>query len=208
MIKFLQDYTTTALPPEHFERGQEVSERSPDSEMYFVKLGVAALVVDGKLVDQDYNPVVFEPVAVVVGAVADRRFGGGRGGETLGLTAPQRASNGPGNAVMFAAAATDAAPNGVEVEQLRSDLAASSKQYEGHVENLTGMQAQLDQAKADAEAAVTRADKLEERLAAIEALGLADKLAPIEERLAAIEAARAPNTSGDGQAGRTVRRGS
>lgn len=72
MIEFIQDYVTKALPPESFTDGQQVSDRSAESELYFVRLGVAGFVIDGKLVDQDYQPIIRQPVVVV--ATTDRRF--------------------------------------------------------------------------------------------------------------------------------------
>lgn len=148
MIQFIQDYTTKALPPESFKKDQKVA-RSKESELYFVQMGIAGYVVDGKLVDQDYQPIVPTTMLVEVVSPGDRRFAhGGRGGEVIGIEAPQRASTGPGNAVVFgaggggmAAAATIAssgAPSSdtglgqVEVDQLRSDLAASVEQLDDH----------------------------------------------------------------------------
>lgn len=130
MIKFLQSYTTKALPPESFDEGQEV-ERSTESELYFVRLGVAGFLIDGKLVDQDYQPIVRETVAVLV--PVDRRFSEtGRGGEVIGLDAPQRATSGPGNAVVFAGQPDNVGITDVEVEQLRADLATSIEQMGQH----------------------------------------------------------------------------
>jgi len=132
MIRFIQDYTTKSLPPEHFEKGQEVSTRSAESELYFVRLGVAGYVVDGVLVDQDYHPIVETQTVVVVDS-ADRRFrDGGRSGEMLGLDAPQRASTGPGNAVVFGTNDVDPDLSRVQVDQLTSDLAASLQQLDEH----------------------------------------------------------------------------
>lgn len=123
MIRFLQDYTTKALPPETFAADQEV-ERSPESELYFVRLGVAGFLVDGVVVDEDYNPIVRETVVVVT--TADRRFADtGRGGEVIGLDAPARASSGPGNAVVFAGQPDSIGLSEVEAEQLRADLASA-----------------------------------------------------------------------------------
>lgn len=124
MIKFIRDYTTKALPPESFEKDQEVS-RSVESERYLVQLGVAGYLVDGKLVDAEYRPIVVETIVVVT--TGDRRFAdGGRGGEVLGVEAPQRASTGPGNAAMFGITdvveTADGELHRVEVEQLASDL--------------------------------------------------------------------------------------
>ena len=121
MIRFIQDYTTKALPPETFKAEAEV-ERSAESEAYFVRLGVAGYVHDGVLVDQDYKPIVLRTVAVEV-VSGDRRFAnGGRGGEVIGFNAPQRASTGPGNDVMFG---TNAGISPVQVDQLASDMSGS-----------------------------------------------------------------------------------
>lgn len=132
MIKFIQDYTTKALPPESFEKDQEV-ERSTESERYFVQLGVAGYLIDDKLVDQEYRPIVVETI-VVVGST-DRRFAdAGRGGETLGFDGPQRASTGPGNAVMFGREdvfeTADGELHHVQVEQLASDLPPPAQSVE------------------------------------------------------------------------------
>lgn len=149
MIRFIQDYTTKALPPEHFERDQEVS-RSPESELYFVQLGVAGFLVDGVLVGQDYQPLVTNTVVQVV-SPGDRRFADvGRGGEVIGLDAPQRASTGPGNTAVFGAAANQTELTQVEFDQLRADLAASVEQFDEHratsgaeIERLTGRETEL-----------------------------------------------------------------
>lgn len=51
-IKFLQDYTTKAHPPEAFEFGQVVEDRDEASEAHFVNRGYAAYVKGGKLIDR------------------------------------------------------------------------------------------------------------------------------------------------------------
>lgn len=129
MIEFIQDYVTKALPPESFTDGQQVSDRSTESELYFVRLGVAGFVVDGKLVDQDYQPIERKAVVIVT---TDRRFTdtAGRGGETIGLEAPQRASSGPGNDVVFSGQPDSTTLSGVEFDQLRGDLAQSRGEFE------------------------------------------------------------------------------
>ncbi len=129
MIEFIQDYVTKALPPESFTDGQQV-ERSAESELYFVRLGVAGYLVDGQLVDQDYRTIVRQPVVVV--ATTDRRFAvdTGRGGESIGLAAPQRASSGPGNEALLSGQPDSTTLGGVEFEQLRGDLATSASQFE------------------------------------------------------------------------------
>jgi hypothetical protein len=111
MIEFIQDYVTKALPPESFTDGQQV-ERSAESELYFVRLGVAGYLVDGKLLDQDYLPITRQTVVVVATT-------GQPDSTTLG---------------------------GVEFEQLRGDLAASTSQFEQYqatseseVERLKGL---------------------------------------------------------------------
>lgn len=153
MIKFLQDYTTKALPPEVFAADQEV-ERSPESELYFVRLGVAGFVVDGKVVDEDYNPIVRQTVAVIT--TTDRRFmDTGRGGEVLGLDGPARASSGPGNQVVFAGQPDSIGLSNVEAEQLRTDLAAALAGQGEHAAQIEGM--------------TDKAAALEERLLAAEA---------------------------------------
>jgi len=144
MIEFIQDYVTKALPREAFTDGQQV-ERSAESELYLVRLGVAGYLVDGKLVDQDYLPITRQTVVVV--ATTDRRFSdAGRGGETIGLEAPQRATSGPGNEVLFAGKRDGTTFGSVEFEQLRGDLAASASQFEQYqatseseVERLKGL---------------------------------------------------------------------
>ena len=94
MIEFLQDYVTKAAPPEVFAKGQQVT-RSPESELYFVGRGLAGYVIDGQLVDQDYQPIVVaQPEASDAATVM------GRAGElALGDGTPQRASSGPRVAV-------------------------------------------------------------------------------------------------------------
>lgn len=123
MIEFIQDYVTKSLPPETFKDGEQVT-RSAESELYLVRLGVAGYVVDGVLVDQDYQPIVRQTVAVVVST--DRRFADtGRGGEVIGLAAPQRASSGPGNEVVFSGQPDSTTLDGVDVAQLTADLASA-----------------------------------------------------------------------------------
>lgn len=145
MIEFIQNYVTKALPPESFKDGEQV-ERSAESELYFVRLGVAGYLIDGKLVDQDYQPIIRQPVIVV--ATADRRFAAdtGRGGEAIGLAAPQRATSGPGNAVLLSGQPDSMTLGGVEVDQLRGDIAASASQFEdgqtadeGEMDRLKGL---------------------------------------------------------------------
>ncbi len=144
MIEFIQNYVTKALPPESFKDGEQV-ERSAESELYFVRLGVAGYLIDGKLFDQDYQPIVRQPVGIVA-ATADRRFAAdtGRGGEAIGLAAPQRATSGPGNAVLLSGQPDSMTLGGVEVDQLRGDIAASASQVE---EGQTANEGELDRLK-------------------------------------------------------------
>ncbi|EGI55012.1 hypothetical protein SUS17_2104 [Sphingomonas sp. S17] len=123
MIEFLQDYTTKAIPPESFERGQQVK-RSEDSELYFVRLGVAAYVTENGLVGEDYRPIVPASTVAEVVTPGDRRFAmGGRAGElALGLDAPQRATSGPGNILLAGGDQQTAAAQG-ELERLIAELA-------------------------------------------------------------------------------------
>lgn len=152
MIKFLQDYTTKAIPPEVFKTDQEV-ERSPESELYFVRLGVAGFLVDGEVLNEDYQPIVRPAVAIVT--TMDRRFADtGRSGEVIGLDNTPRASSGPGNAVVFAGQPDSIGLTHVEAEQLRADLAAAvagnSASEARHLElsgDLTALQASLSTAE-------------------------------------------------------------
>lgn len=61
-IKFLQDYSTKAHPPEHFALGQVVSGREEASEGHFVSRGYAAFLVDGKLIDR-FGKEVADPAS-------------------------------------------------------------------------------------------------------------------------------------------------
>ncbi|WP_230769527.1 hypothetical protein [Sphingomonas sp. Leaf4] len=201
MIKFLQDYRTKAVPPEAFEDGQEV-ERSSESERYFVGLGVAAYLVDGKLYDQDYQPLTVVEVTEVVST--DRRFiDTGRGGEMLGLDAPARATTGPGNAVAFNL--DPAAATGVDLQREidllqkesderlrlvvieRDDLADDIFQLRGQ---LVEVEKARDDATARANAADTRATEAEGKLAEADgrAEAAASDLAAAVARIAELEA--------------------
>lgn len=138
MIEFIQDYTTKALPPEVFKAKEQV-ERSPESELYFVRLGVAGFVHNGELVGEDYKPLVVTQTVVQVVSPGDRRFAdGGRGGEMLGLATPQRASTGPGNDVVFGTSNVSTGLQQVQVDQLSSDLAASIQQLDEHRDLTSG----------------------------------------------------------------------
>lgn len=183
MIKFLQDYTTKALPPEVFAADQEV-ERSPESELYFVRLGVAGFVVDGVVVDEDYNPIVRQTVAVIT--TTDRRFmDTGRGGEVLGLDGPARASSGPGNQVVFAGQPDSIGLSNVEVEQLRTDLAAAlagQGEHAAQVEGLTDKASALEERLLAAE---SERDRLTGEATVLQT-NLADALASLEAAQARI----------------------
>ncbi|MFN3675801.1 MAG: hypothetical protein ACK4TC_07450 [Sphingomonas pseudosanguinis] len=126
MIEFLQDYKTKAIPPEVFELGQQVK-RSDDSELYFVRLGVAGYVTENGLVGEDYRPIVPPSTVAEVVTPGDRRFAmGGRAGElALGLGAPQRATSGPGNVLLAGGDQQTAAAQG-ELERLIAELADSN----------------------------------------------------------------------------------
>lgn len=123
MIEFLQDYETKAIPPEFFELGQQVK-RSDDSELYFVRLGVAGYVTENGTVGEDYRPIVSPSTVAEVVTPGDRRFAmGGRAGElALGLDAPQRATSGPGNVLLAGGDQQTAAAQG-ELERLIAELA-------------------------------------------------------------------------------------
>ena len=217
MIEFLQDYVTKALPPESFTDGEQVT-RSPESELYFVRLGVAGYVIDGKLVDQDYQPIVRKVIAVI--ETVDRRFADtGRGGEIIGLDAPQRASSGPGNDVVFSGQPDGTTLGSLEFEQLRGDLAASSSQFaefrttsESEIERLKGLldagteafrtadsafaqereklTGERDQALADLGELRPQLDTATSRVAELEGL-LAEATKPAEDGASANKAAKA-----------------
>ncbi|MDN4632310.1 hypothetical protein QCD71_12350 [Sphingomonas sp. PsM26] len=143
MIEFIQDYTTKALPPEVFKTKDQVK-RSPESELYFVRLGVAGFVHNGELVGEDYKPLVRVETVVQVVSPGDRRFAdGGRGGEMLGLATPQRASTGPGNDVVFGTSDVSTGLQQVQVDQLSSDLAASMQQLDEHRDLTSGQITEL-----------------------------------------------------------------
>ncbi len=158
MIKFLQHYTTKAAPPEVFEVDQEVS-RSPESELYFVRLGVAGFLVDGVVLNEDYQPIVRETMAIVV--TNDRRFADtGRGGEVISLDAPARASSGPGNAAAFAGQPDSIGLSEVEVAQLRSDLAEAIGRGEDGTARVANLEAELESIRADFLTVTADRDKL------------------------------------------------
>lgn len=188
MIEFIQDYTTKAIPPEVFTDGQQVTDRSAESELYFVRLGVAGFVHEGNLVDQDYQPLVRAQTALVV-------EGGDRRSVAIGLEAPQRASSGP---VTDLFGTNDAGLSQVQIDQLTSDLAASMQQLDEHrttttaqidelTADLTAAQAAREAALADAASARTELDGVTKD--GINALAAAaDHAAAIEAQLGAANA--------------------
>ena len=146
MIKFLQDYQTRALPPETFKLGQQVK-RSDDSELYFVRLGVAGYVTPDGLVDQDHHPLTPSATVAQVVSPGDQRAGlvGGRAGElSLGLDTPQRATSGPGNSVLVGGDQQTVAVAG-EITRLTAELDSTSGERDG-------LATALDQAVGDLQA--------------------------------------------------------
>ena len=146
MIEFLMDYRTRALPPETFKQGQQVK-RSDESELYFVRLGVAGYVTTAGLVDQDHHPLTPAATTAQVVTPGEQRAGliGGRAGElSLGLDAPQRATSGPGTAALIGGDQQTAAVAG-EIERLTAELAVAN----GEGDDLAQA---LDQATADLQA--------------------------------------------------------
>jgi hypothetical protein len=101
-IKFLKDHSTASIPPEHFTAGQIVKDRSPESELHFVRRGLAGYYDEKSksLFDHEGRALDEQPAATVVN-VSDNRDGEvGRAGETsLQDGTPQRASSGPGEVV-------------------------------------------------------------------------------------------------------------
>lgn len=172
MIEFLQDYTTEALPPEHFTKGQQVT-RSEDSERYFVGRGLAGYLVDGKLVDVDHRPIVTTTAAVEVVVPGDRRADlGFRAGEVM-IGQPPRASSGPGVPFVEPDVGIAGSPGVVleaEVERLKAELLASEEMFRdmnnSHVGDKDGLRADLDRltreladTKAEGENAVQAREK-------------------------------------------------
>jgi hypothetical protein len=102
-IKFLKDHVVQGVPVESFSTGQVVKDRSPESEMHFVRRGIAAFVDgEGNLTDHDGKAVSAEGEnTTVVVNVSDNRDGEvGRAGEVLlDDGTPQRGSSGPGEVV-------------------------------------------------------------------------------------------------------------
>lgn len=167
MIKFLQDYTTKSAPPEVFEADQEVT-RSPESELYFVRLGVAGFLVDGAVLNEDYQPIVRQPVAIVV--TTDRRFADtGRGGEVIGLDAPARASSGPGTAAVFAGQPDSIGLSEVEAGQLRADLAEAIGRGEAGNLRIVALQEDIETLGSNLATVTTDRDKLAGDVTALQA---------------------------------------
>lgn len=208
MIEFLQDYTTKAIPPESFEQGQRV-ERNADSELYFVRLGLAAYVTEGGLVGEDFQPIVRAPAPEVV-TPGDRRFAiGGRAGElSLGLDAPQRATSGPGNVLIAGGDQQTAAAAG-ELERLQAELTEANAEGDDLAKQLATVRAEL-QASQD-ELKLAQTDLGNAQVVARDAVeGKAAReaeLATANGRIAELEAALAEATkpvtdqSGDDGAG-------
>lgn len=148
MIEFLQNYTTEALPPETFKKGQQVS-RSEESERYFVGRGLAGYVVDGKLVDLNHQPIVPAVATVEIVQPGDRRLDlGGRGGEVM-TGQPPRASSGPGVPFVEPVNGSAGSPPVVleaEVERLKAALATSDELFR---DMSTSHEAEKDQLRAD-----------------------------------------------------------
>lgn len=186
MIKFLQDYTTKSAPPEVFKVDQEV-ERSPESELYFVRLGVAGFLVAGEVLNEDYQPIVREPVAIVV--TTDRRFADtGRGGEVIGLDAPARASSGPGTAAVFAGQPDSIGLSETEVAQLRADLAHAIDRENHGTGRIDELTEELEGVRANLATVTTDRDKLTGDLTALQ-----NDLQTARVDLTAVEGLRAEN---------------
>lgn len=212
MIEFIQDYTTKALPPEVFEDGQQVT-RSPESELYFVRLGVAGYVHEGNLVDQDFQPISRTQTVIAIDA-GDRRFGA----TIIGVDAPQRASSGP-VVDLFGATELTKGLSQVEVDQLTSDLAASMQQLDDHrattstqidelTTNLTAVQGARETALSDLAAALSERDAaiaqrdaaISERDAAYAARASAEsEVVRLQALLDAAAATSGSSTDGAGQ---------
>ncbi|WP_137898344.1 hypothetical protein [Sphingomonas sp. 2SG] len=180
MIEFLQDYTTEALPPESFKKGQQV-ERSAGSEDYFVGRGLAGYVVDGKLVDDHFRPIVTKTVEVEVVQPGDRRADlAFRAGEVM-TGQPPRASSGPGVPFVEPAAGIAGSPAVVleaEIERLKTALGTSEDLFRdmnnSHVTDKEGIRAEnerlkqeLSDANAEGDDAVAARDQAVADLAAL-----------------------------------------
>lgn len=188
MIEFLQDYTTEALPPEHFSKGEQVS-RSEESERYFVGRGLAGYLVDGKLVDADHRPIVTAVVAVEVVTPGERRADPGfRAGEVM-TGQPPRASSGPGVPFVEPEAGMAGAPPVVleaEVERLKAALLASEEMFHdmnnSHVSTAEDLRSEVARLSTD----LAAANELREQ-ALSELAGMQDRHEQLSQEL---EAAR------------------
>ncbi len=220
MIEFLQDYVTKSLPPETFKDEERV-ERSAESELYLVQLGVAGYVHDGLLVDADYQPITRTEKVLVV--TTDRRFADtGRAGEVIGLDTPQRATSGPGNDVVFSGQPDSTVLGDTEFEQLRSDFASVTGEFElyrtgsteeidrlkglidagndafremnnSHVEDKERLTSERDEAIRERDEAKSYADDLSARITQLEAdLAAATAPPPAEEQQQSASAPTAP----------------
>ncbi|MDP1026389.1 hypothetical protein Q5H91_04125 [Sphingomonas sp. KR1UV-12] len=172
MIEFLQDYTTEALPPESFKRGDRV-ERSDESEMYFVGRGLAAFLHDGKLVDADYRPVVVTETVVEIVQPGNRRLDAAvRAGEVM-TGQPPRASSGPGAAFVEPATGTVGAPPVVleaEIERLKEEIERLGGEVLNGADLFRDMNnshvARADELLADVQRITAERDRADEKLAA------------------------------------------
>ena len=140
MIQFLTDYDTKAVPSEHFSKDQRV-EREEGSELYFVRLGIAAFVVDGELVDQDHRPLIDSGPVVV----NDLR---GTVAVSLGLITPARASSSLAVGTPEVVLRAELERVGIVADQAGADL--------------LGAQAERDEARAEAERLTTALTAVEE----------------------------------------------
>lgn len=207
MIEFLQDYETKAIPPEVFEAGDRET-RSDESELYFVKLGVAAFVTKAGLVDIDHRPITVEPVAEVVVPGERRALLTGRAGELpLGVDAPQRATTGPGNAALFggdqqtAAAAAEFEALRGDFDRLTGEYAALEAEHATSGESLTTVTTERDDARKALETVTAERDQLKADLANANAEGddLAKRVETLEAELASAKGGT--GNAGDGGAG-------
>lgn len=97
-IKFITDHIVDGPPREAFKEGQVVKGRSPDSEMHFVRRGVAGFLDEkkGTLTDHEGREIVSAGTATVLNVSANRDGEVGRAGEAaLADGTPQRGSPGP-----------------------------------------------------------------------------------------------------------------
>ena len=141
MIEFLIEHTTREPKPQHFAAGARIS-RGDDTEAFFVRLGVAAFVDGDALIDADGRPLD----AVVATDTASL---------LVGLDTPQRASTGPGNALLFGGDQQNAAA----LAQLRETLAESDatlaqlrdeygQKQDADAAHIAALEAELDALKA------------------------------------------------------------